>query len=155
MTYKILGIITVLSILLFPKCTEIDDEAPKIDFSQAGSFPQACDTIYRGESFIFHAGLSDDTELGAFSIDLHNNFDHHTHSTDVIECEMEPIKSPVEPFLFIEEYEIPDGRTEYSATGSIHVPESVDTGDYHFMIRVTDAEGWQSFKGISIKITDR
>jgi len=41
------------------------------------------------------------------------------------------------------------------ATGTISIPANVDTGDYHFTIRVTDAAGWQSFEGISVKISDR
>lgn len=28
----------------------------------------------------------------------------------------------------------------------------IDAGDYHFMIRVTDKEGWQTMKGLSLKI---
>ena len=34
----------------------------------------------------------------------------------------------------------------------IKVPENVDSGDYHFMILLTDEEGWQTIKGLSIKI---
>jgi hypothetical protein len=35
------------------------------------------------------------------------------------------------------------------------VPAGVDDGDYHFMIRLTDEEGWQSIKGISVKLVNR
>ena len=157
MKRKFTGWFVVLLFFITAACTgiEIDVDAPEIDMGQGNDFPQACDTVYRGENFVFHATLTDNVELGAYSIDLHNNFDHHTHSTDAIDCALDPIKSEVDPFLFIEEYEIPAGQTMYSAAVSIDVPDSIDTGDYHFMLRVTDAEGWQSYKGISIKILDR
>jgi hypothetical protein len=41
---------------------------------------------------------------------------------------------------------------EYSATTEIDIPANVDLGDYYFMIRVSDQEGWQTLKGLSIKI---
>jgi hypothetical protein len=34
------------------------------------------------------------------------------------------------------------------------VPEDVDTGDYHFLIKVTDKEGWQAIRGLSIDIIE-
>jgi hypothetical protein len=40
----------------------------------------------------------------------------------------------------------------YEATTQITIPADVDPGDYHFMIRLTDKEGWQTLKGLSIKI---
>nr|WP_229206214.1 DUF4625 domain-containing protein [Dyadobacter fermentans] len=38
------------------------------------------------------------------------------------------------------------------ANQQIDVPADIDPGDYHFMIRLTDKEGWQTIRGISIKI---
>jgi hypothetical protein len=61
-------------------------------------------------------------------------------------------KTPVKPFLFIQNYNIPAGLKQHEATAQIVVPADVDPGDYHFMIRLTDKEGWQTIKGLSIKI---
>lgn len=132
-----------------------DEELPVIDMSGETAFPQNCVTVYRGESFTFNARFTDNVELGSYSIEMHNNFDHHSHSTSSVECEMEPVKLAVKPLLFIDEYTIPDGKTEYSASIEIYVPTDVDTGDYHFMVRLTDKSGWQTFKGISVKIAVR
>lgn len=154
--YIIYSIIALILALTF-SCVdddEKDDLIPEIDMDTAGAFPQNCDTVYRGESFIFRATFADNVKLGSFSIEMHNNFDHHTHSTDITECEMEPIKSPVNPLLFIEEYDIPEGQKSYEATVEISIPADVDTGDYHFMVRLTDAAGWQALKGISVKIAE-
>jgi hypothetical protein len=145
----------LLLTMLLTACVDIDDEVPVIDMSDGTAFPQNCVTVYRGETFTFHARFSDNRELGSFSIEIHNNFDHHTHSTSVAQCELEPVKTAINPFLFIKEFSIPGGLTEYTATVSIDIPADVDTGDYHFMVRLTDKSGWQTFKGISMKIAER
>lgn len=132
---------------------ERDDEKPVIDMTQG--FPQNCDTVYRGETFMFRAVFTDNVELGAYSLDIHHNFDHHSHSTELVECPLDPVKQPENPMLFIRQFEIPAGLKFYEAEAEIAIPEDVDTGDYHFMVRLTDKTGWQTIRGISIKIWER
>jgi len=129
-----------------------DTEYPVIDLSAANAFPVQCGTVKRGESFTFRARLTDNSQLGSVSVDVHHNFDHHTHSTEVQTCQMEPVKTAVNPFLLIRSYPITAGLKTYEIAQSIDVPANVDAGDYHFLIRLTDKEGWQTIKGISIKI---
>jgi len=150
-----IGVIITALLLFSCNDTVKDEEVPVIDMSVTDAFPQNCVTVYRGESFTFKARFTDNIELGSYSIEMHNNFDHHTHSTSITECDMENIKSAVNPFLFLSQYSIPAGQTEYVATTTIDIPAGVDTGDYHFMLRVTDQSGWQTFEGISLKIADR
>lgn len=139
------------------KDKDIDTEKPVIDLSFEGAFPQNCDTIYFGESFKLKCLFTDNVELGSFSIDIHNNFDHHSHSTEVTECSFAPIKDPVNPLVFIEDYDIPIGLAEYETSVSISIPpddgnEVYDEGDYHFYISLTDHEGWSTQVGLSIKM---
>lgn len=131
---------------------EKDLDPPVIDMSTAGAFPSQCSVISRGESFVFRATFRDNMELGSYSLDVHHNFDHHTHSTEVNDCSMDPIKTPLSPYLLIKTYPIPAGLQMYEAVMEITVPKDVDPGDYHLMIKVTDKEGWQTIKGISIKV---
>ncbi|MDD3077962.1 MAG: DUF4625 domain-containing protein [Paludibacter sp.] len=149
--------IPILLLILTYGCdnTIKDEEVPVIDMTLDDVFPQYCDTVYRGESFTFKFRFTDNVELGSYSIEMHNNFDHHTHSTSIVECELDPIKTADNPLLFLDEYSIPEGLQEYTATATIDIPYGVDTGDYHFMVRVTDASGWQTYEGISVKIEDR
>ncbi|RPD47643.1 DUF4625 domain-containing protein [Hymenobacter sediminis] len=130
----------------------IDTEYPVIAVDAADAFPKQCSTLKRGQSFTFRASLSDNVRLGSVSVDVHHNFDHHTHSTEVIECNMEPVKRPVNPFLLIKSFPIPEGLQQYQTAFELAVPADVDPGDYHFLIRLTDQEGWQTVKGLSIKI---
>lgn len=149
-------------IALFCSCNkeEVDDQKPVIDLTVQNAFPVNCDTLYFGETFILKTLFTDNVELGSFSIDIHNNFDHHSHSTEVTECNLDPIKDPINPFLFIEDYEIPTGLKQYETDLEITIPSgdsngTFDDGDYHFFISLTDKEGWSAQKGLSIKILHR
>lgn len=146
----------IFILVLITSCSsdkaEIDTEYPVIDITGSNAFPIQCSTIERGKTFTFKATFNDNVELGSYSLDIHHNFDHHTHSTEVNICETEAVKSPVKPMLFINNYTIPNGVKSYEATAQITIPADVDPGDYHFMIRLTDKEGWQTLKGLSIKI---
>jgi hypothetical protein len=131
---------------------EIDTEYPIVDISVANAFPIQCSQVTRGQKITFKAKFTDNTELGSYSLDIHHNFDHHTHSTEVNNCDTEPVKKPVNPMLYINSVTIPKGQKSYDATQEITIPTDVDPGDYHFMIRLTDKEGWQTIKGLSIKV---
>ncbi|KQM69403.1 hypothetical protein ASE74_05230 [Pedobacter sp. Leaf216] len=130
---------------------EIDTEYPSIDLT-GSAFPQQCAIIKKGEKFIFKATLNDNVELGSVSVDVHHNFDHHSHSTEVNDCNLGAVKQPVNPFLLIKDFPVPSGLKTYDIAQEIIVPANIDAGDYHFLIRLTDKTGWQTLKGISIKI---
>lgn len=149
--------VAVLLIIMFSSCEkeERDDELPVIIMSGHDYFPLNCDTIYTGEIFVFRAAFADNTELGSYSIDIHHNFDHHSHSTDIVQCPAEPDKVATNPFVFIGQFDIPDGLKEYTSVQEIMVPAGFETGDYHLTVRLTDKTGWQTFRGISIKIDER
>lgn len=160
-TYKI--IIPFFLLIIFNSCEkedEIDNVKPVIVLSIQDAFPVNCDTLYFGESFELKVLFTDNVELGSYSIDIHNNFDHHSHSTEVTECILDPIKTPINPFLFIEDYNIPAGLSDYQTNMSITIPSgnengTYDEGDYHFFISLTDKEGWSAQKGLSIKMLHR
>jgi Domain of unknown function (DUF4625) len=160
---KLLTLILIPVIpLSFGSCERnaIDKEKPVIDLNQPDAYPVNCDTIYFGETFVFHVTFTDNRELGSYSIDIHHNFDHHSHSTEVTECSLNPVKDPVNPLIFIEDYNIPENLTEYETNLSISIPSGnnsglFDEGDYHFFISLTDGEGWSLQKGLSIKMLHR
>lgn len=152
----------LLFALLLNSCgkDDIDTEKPSIDISIEDAFPISCATMYFDEPFVVKMRFSDNVELGAYSIDIHNNFDQHTHSTEADICTFDTIKTPVNPFVFIEDYSIPSTSTEYETDLSLTFPSSdgtemYDEGDYHFFISLTDKEGWSTQKGLSVKILHR
>jgi hypothetical protein len=145
--------VLVVALILFAGCKQDDDNKVDTEYPVIGeSFPSQCSQISRGDTITFTCDFSDNVALGSFSLDVHHNFDHHTHSTEVEVCEMAPVKTPVHPFLFVQSYTIPEQQASYKPVVKIAVPGDIDPGDYHFMIRLTDQEGWQTLKGLSIKI---
>lgn len=159
-------IITTLILSFLNSCkkeNDIDKEKPTIDLSIKNAFPENCDTLYFGEVFNLKVLLSDNAELGSsstFSVNIHNNFDHHSHSTEVTECKFDSDKTPINPFTFIKDFDIPSGLAEYETNLKVAIPLNdganlYDEGDYHFYISLTDKEGWSTKKGLSIKMLYR
>jgi hypothetical protein len=155
-----LPLILILGVISCDHGDNIDTEKPSVNNNFAGSFPVNCDTLYFGEEFTIKLLLKDNVELGSYSIEIHNNFDHHSHSTEVSECELWPKKVPVNPFVFIDDFDIPPGSTDFTTSETINIPAgngngAFDEGDYHFFISLTDKEGWSTQKGLSIKMLKR
>jgi hypothetical protein len=162
-TYPFFFLLLVV-ILSIASCSkdgiEVDNQKPEIDLSFNQAFPQNCDTLYFGEPFTFNVKFVDNIALGSYSIDIHNNFDHHSHSTEVSECSPDLAKSPVNPLVFIQDYSIPTAAKLYEANFTITLSASnsvgvYDEGDYHFLISLTDKSGWSTQKGLSVKILQR
>jgi len=153
------ALLLILTIHLFPACSreKVDMVKPEIILAFDGAAPLQCDTLYFGETFRFRIGFSDNLELGSWSLDIHHNFDHHSHSTEIGTCPFDPVKQPVNPWVFIQDFPVPAGLQLYDADHEIAIPEGdgmgqYDEGDYHLVIRVTDKSGWSAYKGLSIKI---
>ncbi|MCT4614828.1 MAG: DUF4625 domain-containing protein [Marinifilaceae bacterium] len=134
-----------------------DTEKPIIDISRENTFPLNCSELYFGEEIEINYLFKDNFSLGSYSIDIHNNFDHHSHSTEVISCDFEDIKKANNPFKFTQEYTIPENQNSYDTKLKLVLPTEdengkFDEGDYHFFISLTDHEGWSTQKGFNIKI---
>lgn len=152
--YAVMALMTAFTIACKKDKEPIDSEKPTIDIRAESAFPKQCSQIKRGSTVTFRAQLSDNVALGSYSIDVHHNFDHHSHSTEVEECTLEPIKKPVKPFVLVKSVNIPGQVQQYDAQLQIDVPADVDPGNYHFMIRVTDQSGWSTQRGISVRIIE-
>lgn len=142
-------------------CSSSDDDEetkdmnyPVINTTDIVAVPTDCQVFKRGDVIPFNLLFTDDTELGAYNIEIHHNFDHHTHSTSSVECPMEAPKQPVKPWVFNLDFTIPSGQKSFTARHDIAIPSDIDTGDYHFMVRLTDRAGWQQIHAVAIKITE-
>ncbi|WP_229702415.1 DUF4625 domain-containing protein [Maribacter cobaltidurans] len=149
----------LLAILLITSCSSDDgnvkdEEKPTITISYSGGFPQACESLKRGETYVFKALVSDNSTLASYSLDLHHNFDHHTHDDQEAICDLEPVKAAVNPFIYMENFRIDGNRKEYEINIEVTIPQDIDAGDYHCAYSVTDETGWQSRTSIDIKIIE-
>jgi hypothetical protein len=151
---------TALILGLVSSCSsddKVDKEKPTIDLSLKEAFPTNCDTIYFGKPFTVKMLLKDNIELGSYNIEIHNNFDHHTHSTEFGTCHEDPNKAAVNAYTFVKDYSIPTGLATHEISIPLTIPKGngtkdYDPGDYHFQIKVTDKEGWSVLKGLNVKI---
>ena len=141
-------------------CGSDDDEEtkdmtyPVINTTDIVAVPTDCQVFKRGDVIPLNVLFTDDTELGSYNVEIHNNFDHHTHSTSSVECPMEAQKSPVKPWIYNQDFDIPSGQKSFTARHDIAIPADVDPGDYHFMVRLTDRAGWQQLHAVAIKIAE-
>ena len=152
------NILTILLLCALCACSSSDDtkdtQQPVITEQGVTADPIDCQVYQRGQVIPFNYVFTDDTELGAYNIEIHNNFDHHTHSTSATECTIEAQKQPVKPWVYNQDFAIPAGQQQYTARIDIPIPADIDPGDYHFMVRLTDRAGWQQLKAVAIKITE-
>ena len=130
--------------LCFPTISSVDIEANPVN----------CQKYFLGETIKFHYAFHDDVELGDFRIEIENNFDHHASSTSTTQCENDPDKTPVNPWVYNKGFDIPSRHCDYDAIVDIPIPTNIDTGDYVFTLRLNDAAGWQEKRVFLIKIVE-
>ncbi|MBN1187134.1 MAG: DUF4625 domain-containing protein [Bacteroidales bacterium] len=148
-----------LLLLAVTACIEeknTEDEQPVVELLS----PMPCDTLYFGESFHYTAKITDNTGLGNISMDMHNNFGHHSHGAHE-SCSMDAVKEAVNPYSANWIFSLPEDKKEYVFDTLLTLPEMkndttlYDFGDYHFHIYVTDNDGYQVFTTLDVKILNR
>lgn len=149
-------IFTLFFSLLLINCSSdsenIDQEKPTITINYDNGFPKSCTVLEKGKKYTIKVKVSDNIALAKYAIDIHHNFDHHTHDNQGSLCELNPIKTPISPLIFMENYNIDNERKEYEISQSITIPTNIDSGDYHCQISIIDITGWQSRTSVDIKI---
>ena len=141
-------------------CNKDEDkkDTEKPSFDNTGATPVEGGKYLPGDTIFVHQIFRDNEELGSFNIEIHNNFDGHSHSTETaktISKHGDHEHGDVEnAWVFNQSYDIPSGQKVYTADLKIPIPETIAEGDYHFMIRVTDKAGWQEIKAVSHEIED-
>ena len=163
-----MALIATTAILI--SCNNQKDLTPP-EISDEGFLPADCDIYYLGDTILVHFVCSDNNELGNFNIEIHNNFDHHSHGTSSVDCdededhdhdhdhgegedhdhdhEHEDVEGA---WVFNQDYAIARGLLSDTVDLQIVVPMDVLEGDYHFMLRLTDRAGWQSIKTVPIHL---
>lgn len=114
--------------------------------------PANCDTVFTGDFLNFEAEFSGNSPLSAWAIDLHHAFDQHIHQGSDLNCKMSAKKSTINPFIYMQLYDIQANTDSYHAVLQINIPESIDTGDYHVYVRVANEAGYQTNRNVTIKI---
>ena len=132
---------------------EIDSQKPTITDEGIVAMPENCQVYHLGDIIPVRYVLKDNVGLGSYNIEIHNNFDHHSHSTEAGECPLDEKKeAAANVWKYNKDFKIPVGTLTYIIGQDIQIPANVQPGDYHFMIRTTDITGYQELKSISIKL---
>lgn len=135
------------------KDTDTEKNMPRIELVS----PLPCDTLYYGQDFRCSFKLSSTSAIGNISMDMHNNFGHHSHGNHE-SCSMDPVKTPINPYTADWIFELNTNKKEYlfdtilSFNSLLHDSILYDTGDYHFHIYVTNQEGYMSFTSLDFKV---
>lgn len=79
--------------------------------------------------------LEDDVMLKSFKIDVHNNFDNHSHTK---------AGDGTVAFSFNKTYDISGKKQHHEHNHDIKIPENAKPGKYHLMIYCLDAAGNES-----------
>lgn len=145
---KIIGYV-VLSLLLWVGSCKKDDDKPKpvVDNTRPlisnVSTGRADNTFGVGQTIQLRARLSDETELGQYKVEIHDNFDGHTHGKT----------SSTVPFEFKKIVSI-SGKV-HELVEDIKIPENSASGPYHLIIFCIDKQGNEAeFVLIELNITN-
>lgn len=105
-----------------------------------------------GEGIHFEMELSDDKGLASYKVEIHSNFDGHSHS---VAARSEDDSEETVDFYYNNTWD--DIAGQLNATIHHHeiiIPTDATHGDYHFMVYCTDEAGNESYVVSSIEIGD-
>lgn len=154
MKTKLIYLFSLSAALFITSCSGDDDavvdtQAPAIDIVE----PHNEEEIAPGGEVHFDALFTDNVELASYKIEIHNDFDDHTHSVLKQEDHQD------NPWSYSEVFTIQPGQTSFDAHHVIPVPtelhgEPISEGRYHFGVYVTDTAGNESQAFLELHIEE-
>ncbi len=141
------AIILLFSIIYASSCerNQADTQKPEIIISG----PEEEEVLYIGSEIHFEVDFSDDVELKSYKVDIHSNFDGHTHKSS---------NADSVAWSFQKSWNFDAGqKNAHIHHHEIVIPQEylgkeISQGEYHFMIYCTDAAGNESWIAIPVKI---
>jgi hypothetical protein len=129
--------LTALLILFFSSCDRndpsSDTEPPVIHLIE----PEEGDVLKIGADIHFDLELSDNVMLNRYRVEIHNNFDGHSHASS-------PLKATGEAtvdFVFDRSWDVSGQRNADIHHHEILIPANATPGNYHLMVFCTDVAG--------------
>lgn len=117
----------VITALIVFSCKKSDLTLPIISGLTLNNSAVETLNFQPGETFALRATIEDNIELGQYKIDIHHDFDGHSHKTST------------ERFAEIRIKNI--SGTTYNLEETFSIPGNASSGTYHGTIRALDAEG--------------
>ena len=130
-----------MSVFAFISCDDSDSDTtkPVIEPSE----PEEGQELKIGDEHGVHfeMDLSDDVMLKSYMIEIHSNFDHHSHGKSRAAATGEATVD----FSFNRSYDISGKKTAHIHHHDIVIPANATPGDYHLMVYCTDAAGNETY----------
>ena len=99
-----------------------------------------------GDDVHFEMELSDNEMLKSYKVDIHSNFDSHTHALSRAD------DAATTPFSFNRSWEV-TGKNAHIHHHDIVVPEDATPGPYHLVVYCTDAAGNEAILSRDIELS--
>lgn len=112
---------------LLAACKKTDKEKPTFSIST----PADSSVFTSGQTIPFVATFEDNEGLSQYKIDIHDNFDGHSHDKYI---------AKIWNRIFIENI----NGTSFAENKTIQIPDSTASGWYHFLVTAVDEAGNQS-----------
>jgi hypothetical protein len=113
--------------LVFASCNKSDLVPPTIEAVTVNNESGVVLEFQPGESFIIRSLINDNKALGQFKIDIHHDFDGHSHKSSTVRYAEIRIKDL--------------SGLSYNLEESFTIPLDASSGTYHGTIQALDAEG--------------
>lgn len=153
MKIKLNSILTLIVAAVFLTSCSSDDDAPDTQKPTISIIePHNDEELAPGSELHFEAVFTDNVGLASYKIEIHDDFDDHTHSV---------LKSShdLNPWNFEQVFQIPAGQTRFEAVQHIDIPTMINgqplsEGVYHLGVYVTDTSGNEEQAFLTIHIED-
>jgi hypothetical protein len=131
--------LTAIFVLAFTACKEDNDTTsdttkPVINLIE----PEDGDILQIGSDVHFEAEFSDNEALASYKVEIHSNFDNHTHA------QTREVVETVDFTLNRSWNDISGKKNASIHHHDIIIPEDATPGHYHLMVYCTDAAGNES-----------
>lgn len=129
----------ILFSLVSVSCKDSDSDTTKPVISLID--PADGEAIKIGGDMHLEMDLSDDVMLKSYMIEIHNNFDDHSHgSTRGAATNGQTVN-----FAFNKSYDLSGKKTAHIHHHDVVIPTNATPGQYHLMIYCTDASGNETY----------
>lgn len=131
----ITSVFVFVSSIVLSSCNDddVDTTAPVIELDE----PEDGDELLIGAGVHFECDFKDDVMLGSYMIEIHSNFDGHSHK-------VQSRAGGEEPFFFKKSYDLSGLCNSHVHHHDVVIPENAQEGNYHLVVYCTDAAGNQS-----------
>ena len=123
-----------------------DTDKPVITLNE----PADGDTLFVGHEMHLEMDLSDNVMLRSYKVDIHNNFDGHSHTKST---------ETDGAWTYTKSWDVSGLKNTHIHHHEIEVPDSVDgvpiaKGKYHFMVYCTDEAGNETYVAKSVVVAE-